>query len=306
MTREKKKKTDKIILQPRDLEIVRLVQDYRFLDTELIFRLTLGHSPGISLKSKRPEQMIQRRLCKLHRNGYLHPIRLFRVLSPDSRSSRVYAERTVYGLGQTGAEVLAEAYGMDAAGDGGLRKKISGAGEPFIRHALMVSRIRAALTLAMKGGSRAEFLFWKQGDEIRDKFQSGSPDGGISSRTIGPDGLFGLRDGGGSCYYYVEADRGTMTRKRYLAKLRNYWAYWKAKKHTRRHGISDFRVLTVTTTRRRRDGLREVARQADDKKKGSAMFWFASEEDFDFREPESILGLIWRSAADGESYSVLD
>jgi hypothetical protein len=47
-------------------------------------------------------------------------------------------------------------------------------------------------------------------------------------------------------YFFLEADRGTMTLKRFTLKLKGYAAYWREKKHEDRFGIRYFRVHIVT------------------------------------------------------------
>ncbi len=47
-------------------------------------------------------------------------------------------------------------------------------------------------------------------------------------------------------YFFLEADRGTMTLKRFTLKLKGYAAYWGEKKHEDRFGIRYFRVHIVT------------------------------------------------------------
>ncbi|MFQ5998789.1 MAG: hypothetical protein ACE5KO_05735, partial [Candidatus Bathyarchaeia archaeon] len=75
--------------------------------------------------------------------------------------------------------------------------------------------------------------------------------------------------------------------------------------HQQKFGISRFRVLTLCTSERRKENLRELAKYADDRKQGSAMFMFASEQSFSIDDPETILKPIWQTPVDDTWYNIL-
>ena len=56
-------------------------------------------------------------------------------------------------------------------------------------------------------------------------------------------------------------------------------------------------MLTTTTTLERADNLRAIAREADDKKTGSHMFWYTAESEY-LENPKELLKGIWLSAGD--------
>jgi ferritin len=67
-----------------------------------------------------------------------------------------------------------------------------------------------------------------------------------------------------------------------------------------------FRVLTTPRSERRVGHLRELARKADDKQTGSALFWFVKEEDYDPHKSDSTWGTIWRTAKDDKQHHLLE
>src|SRR6266566_3373867 len=68
---------------------------------------------------------------------------------------------------------------------------------------------------------------------------------------VAPDAYFALEDAKGRTNFFLEADRGTMTTKRFHLKLKAYAAYWREKKHHDKFDIKHFRVLTVTQSDQR-------------------------------------------------------
>ena len=98
-----------------------------------------------------------------------------------------------------------------------------------------------------------------------------------------PDGFFTIKHKGRNYHFFLEADRSTMTSKRYLRKLRAYWLFWKTGGLQRKFSIPRFRVLTLTTSEKRKDNLRALARLADNGRRGSPMFLFTCEKSFDIQ-----------------------
>jgi len=97
-----------------------------------------------------------------------------------------------------------------------------------------------------------------------------------------------------------------MTDARFLKKMRAYWNWWKRGKHTEKFGIKAFRVLTITKTEKRKENLREITKKADDRQRGSLMFWFTSERNYNIQKPESILEPIWQTPKDDSFHSLLE
>jgi len=89
------KAVGRLALQERDIEIIRLVDEYRFLDSEQMCALVQGS-----------KQVILRRLQKLFHHGYLD--RPINQINPF-----LGYRKMVYALGDKGADLLAERLGID-------------------------------------------------------------------------------------------------------------------------------------------------------------------------------------------------
>ena len=292
-TRERKKAPG-IVLQKRDLKILELIFDYRFLRSDHIKALV--QDGGVELKTN---QVILKRLQKLFHNGLLDRPR------DQVRYDMQGSDRMIYALGNGGADVLTEALGIDRGKIDWLKKNRE-VKRYYLQHVLMISEFRAALELALKGRRDVELVFWKQGDEIRDKVVATDEKGDKARYPIWPDGFFCLKTARGSLNFFLEADRSTMTNARFVRKVRGYWAYWKAGGHTKKYGIKYFRVLTITRSEARKENLRSATRQADGKKKGSTMFMFACEKKYSLAKPEKVLEAIWQTTKGDGWPSLLD
>lgn len=278
-----------IKIQPRDLEIINLVWRYRFLNSEQIQALVEGS-----------DQVILRRLQKLYHHGYLD-----RPISQIVFSNPLFGpKKMVYGLGDKGADILAEAYGIDR-GNITWREKNREVSERYIQHTLMVSDFRACLTLALKNNPEVKLQWLNDGGlDIKQEVRF-LEDGKNRRLPIIPDGFFQIEDPNGKMYFFLEADRSTMTNVRFLNKMRAYWLWWKQDGQNKL-GIGNFRVLTVAKTRQRMENLIETTRQADDSKRGSYMFWFATTDDYNLGKPKVSMGSIWRTPADKKRHSLLE
>ncbi len=160
---------------------------------------------------------------------------------------------------------------------------------------------------------------WKSGTYIQDQVVIGDR-GEKEAAPIAPDGYFELslhRKNDVKKDFFFEADRNTMTEERFLKKLKAYWNLkdQEAKDGLKKKlGVENYRVVTVTTTERRRDNLLEVSKQVNSNnsdeqgksdEEGSSMFMFACESDYSLEEPESILKQIFKTPADEGKKSIL-
>lgn len=283
-------------LKPRDLEILRLVYDYRFIPSDQVTNLIPGS-----------ERKILERLQKLFHHGYVDRMMDRKI------QLRAGSERMVYALTKKAAELLVSELGIEVSKVNWASKNRS-ATERHIKHTLMVGKFRTAVRLAVASREGVSLLFWKESrgtgqnidPELLDKVVVSLGDGRQERRKIVPDGFLCLEDPEYQHYLYLEADRSTMTNERFLMKLRAYWAWWKQGGSRKKHGVEHFRVLTITPSRERRDNLRKTAIEASPGKNGSGMFWFACEKDYNVQEPETVLGDIWVTAKDGEMHGLLE
>lgn len=258
-------------LQERDVELLRLLADYRFLDTYQIASL-----------QPRGLRNLRRRLQYLFHAGLVdRPPRQHDLLKPPMPM--------VYGLANKGADTLAQVLEIDRAKID-WQTKNKEAGLPYIDHTLMIANFRATLTLALQSSDRSHLVNWKQGPDLKATLKVKG-----HAMAVVPDGFFTLESKGRLEHFLLEADRSTMTTSRYFGKLRAYWLWWKTGGHQRKFGIPRFRVLTLTTSEKRKENLRRLAKDADDGKRGSPMFLFACNKSFCLEEPATILRPIWQS-----------
>ena len=152
------------------------------------------------------------------------------------------------------------------------------AGRPFIEHQIEIVDFQVALRRAVRERgdvrlvSAEEMIVASRQPAGRNPFMLRaklSNRGTMREIGVIPDLVFGLELGGGSRrYYMVEIDRGTMPIVRsdpdqtsFARKMRIYLAAHAAKQHERQFGWKNFRVLTVTTDRRRMQSMKEALRQ---------------------------------------------
>jgi hypothetical protein len=269
-------------LQDRDREMLTLVYSYRFLSSQQIQRLVEGS-----------DQVLLRRLQKLYHAGYL------------DRLKTSNNEAILYALGNKGADELTLHAGLDR-GRIDWTAKNRAAGERYLAHILMVGRFRETLTLAVRDRQGSALVAWRPEGRVADEVVIESGREGRAKAAIIPDGFFTLQDLADEMHFLLECDRSTMTTRRYLEKMKAYWSFWKQAKHKSQLGIESFRVLTVTKTEERKENLRRITKEADDRKSGSPMFWFASEARFSPENPASIFAPIWQSAKDDMWHHLLE
>jgi DNA-binding PadR family transcriptional regulator len=279
-----------LVLQERDREIVRLVADYRFITSEEIQALIPGS-----------DQTILRRLQKLYHAGYLD--------RPRSQQQRGNA-KMIYALGQEGAHLLAKLRGNEYP-KGDWSEKNRQVRVQYLEHSIMVSRFRATLTLAARLNGQVALESWHQGQELQDEVRVEHPDW-TERIPVCPDAFFVLRltaerEGCNRVHVLLEADRGTMTLKRVLTKLRGYWHYWRSGKQEERFEMKNFLVLTVSRTTERSENLSAATQELDaPKHRGLRMFLFGSEQNYSLTNAGRILDPVWRTSGDGDLHSLLE
>lgn len=277
-----------IVIQDRDIEILKLVNDYRFLRSDQIIALLQNRQPKL-----RSNQVILKRLQKLFHNGLLDRPR--DQLRYDMQGS----DKMIYALGNGGADMLAETQHI-ARGKINWSKKNREVKRHYLNHSLMISDFRSSLTLALRLRKDMELLFWHQGEGIRDHVLVRDEKGDKIRFPVWPDGYFCLNAPRGKHHFFLEADQSTMTNDRFLKKMKAYWAFWQSGGHTKKYGIKSFRVLTITKSEARKENLLRVTIEADAKKKGSNLFMFACEKKYCLSQPQGILEPIWQTPAEEE------
>jgi DNA-binding Lrp family transcriptional regulator len=232
-------------LTSRDGEILKCLQHHRFLRSDHIVALSAGS-----------RQQVLRRLQRLFHHGYLERPRC-QIDYYQSGSRRI-----VYGLGYKGAAWLKRQLSLQFHQLDWKQK--SRVGRLFLEHALLVSDIMVAVELACR--NRKDIRLLSPNDlkiaKMREPFQWKVDIGQRQKCGVIPDRVFGLEVNGERCWYFLEADRDTMPitrsnldRTSFQRKLLAYEATWSRNLHHTRFGWQRFRVLTVTTTSQRVQGI---------------------------------------------------
>jgi len=275
-------------LTQRDAEILRLVAEHRFLRSNQIMLLTDGSA-----------QHLLRRLQLLFHHGYLD-----RPRSQLTYFNQGGSKSIVYGLGNKGATFLAESGNVGQRVNWSERQVVK---QLQLQHTLLVSDIMVALEEACARSGQTRLVREVElaaRSKVRDPFRW---EVNVGSRRIGlrPDKVFGLENTatGDKAYYFLEADRGTMpVTRRGLdhssihRKLLAYEATWKQNLHRTRFGFHRFRVITVTTSRKRLTNLIEVCRN---RHHTHGLFLFG--DTVSLHKTDDLLAIKWQTANGGAS-----
>jgi hypothetical protein len=248
------------------------IADYRFLDAEQILAL----HPG-SLRNT------QNRLSLLYHLGYVDR-------PPSQKLFARPGSPLIYSLAEKGAEALS-------------REKMPKPAFPYLAHAMMISQFRSIVSLALRQSpDKPELVRWVQGYELKDLISRN----GARAELV-PDAFFSIEQGGDPWHFFLEADRATMTKERFLNKMKIYWQWRYDERILKALNISRyFRVLTIAPNKNRTEGLRKITKLADDKKEGKSIFLFLSESEYSLQNPEAVLSPVWLSAKDDTRHAILE
>lgn len=270
-------------LTERDLSILRYVREYRFMNTAQVCALVGGSYHNVS-----------ERLSRLFHHGYLDRPAHQRDLRAEGYRVMIYA------VAPKGVAALAHVIGEPPAISRHMSEDNRTAKRFYLAHTLMVSQFRACLELAVRARPDLELALWRV------------PQNPLARVTVGrervaviPDAHFILKKADGAhAHFFLEADRGTMSQGRFLAKLQSYWQL------RSRICVNDipsaFRVLTIAESDRRMQNLVATAANADPRGSGSRMFCFAAETDYSLEDPTALFRAIWRTPADQFPHSILN
>jgi hypothetical protein len=270
----------------RDLNILSIVESFRLASSEHIQALVEGSNQGLL-----------RRLQKLFHAGYLD--RPFPRPKNGGGSSKM-----VYAITNRGVRLLQKEGRLERVTTTDWNAQNRELHEFSVRHTLLLSHIRAVLTVAARAHPELELASWREGRELQDSAEVAF-DKGYARVPVAPDAFFTLKDAKGRAHFLVEADRGTMTVTRFTLKLQAYAAWWKEKKHEEKLGIRFFRVLTVTSSAERLANLVRAARSIEGVAALGRMFLFTHEGTLSLARPESVLEPIWTSLASQEPCSIV-
>jgi Replication-relaxation len=275
--------------QPRDLEILVLLYEHRFLRTSRI--LASLASRGYS------EHVTRRRLRILFDHELIEKPLLQQGFRHGGGS-----DEDAYALNDGGADQLARKLGKPRL-KGRWREKNRQLRERlYLDHTLLISTVVTAFDQAChaRPGFRTiypdEILLQTHPDVRRTRNPFSwrvEVDGHSSPLPVVPDKVFGIQDqsrpkGEDCLWFFLEADRGTMDiepgHKRapwqhtMLGKYAGYQAAYQRGEHTTRYGFGNIRVLTVTDrTPVRLKNMMAAARRATNDRNAN-LFLFADAE----------------------------
>ncbi len=265
-------------LTERDIEILRLVHEYRLLLFDHLQALT-----GRSYKA------LHRRISKLVENKYIQKI------------DRSHFQKQIFAIGNGAIPILIErGYAPMALSD--YRARANELKDLFLQHELMIVDIHASLALASQPSS-FKLVQWQEGVDLHDTVTF-TEQGKEHRLPVRPDAFFTLEDqrrpaGQNRIHYFLEADRSTTDHHRFKKKMKAYHQYHRQDLHTKKHGIKGFRVVTVTLTRERALNLCQAT--ADIIGPGKH-YLFAPIGNVSLSQPDPIFGNIFITPKDYEDY----
>jgi protein involved in plasmid replication-relaxation len=274
---KRQKDPARMLLQPRDREIMKAVYSFRMLSRTQIETL-------FDFKCTR---RVNSRLRKLYDHHYLS-----RSFLPTVRGSA----KAIYYLGPRGISVVAEDLGIDLNSIKRKCKAISKLRELFFSHALELNDIRIAFSLAIENHHEMELERWINDNDCKQEYHAVDL-GKTSIRRFRPDGYFRFCYQGKLYSFFLEHDRSTMTLGRFTGKVKSYIDFGVLGYYRQRFGVKYFRVLVITKTRERLNNLKKAVETVTDK-----LFWFTTIEQV---TPNTVFGPIWQRAGKQEYYPLI-
>lgn len=218
----------------QDLEILRWVDSLR-----------LAHVGHLCALTERSEKALSRRLLKLQQHRYLACI------------TRRPAKH-LYVVGSEGMPALIEA-GFAEDDLRARRPRHFELKDLWLRHFLLVVDVHVQIILSARR-STVSVIQWREGPTLWDRVTLFNRDSEVIA-AVRPDAFFALRDtarreGKDVQYFFLEADRSTMSHTRIEDKIRAYVNYFQQGLHSKKYpGVKLFQVLVVTQTTARAGNL---------------------------------------------------
>ena len=262
-------------LTASDIDMLRLIYEYRLLRTEHVSALTL-----------RSPKKIHGRLLKLLQRRYITVIRL-----PQ--------QKHIYALGKEALPILVE-QGIASPEILDERLRARELKDLFLKHEMMIVDLHVILTVAGKENV-LKLVGWRQGRELYDSVTVADQTG-TNKLPVRPDAFFTVEDtrrpaGANRAHFFLEADRSTATQTRFKEKIHAYWHYLEQGLHAEKFGIKNFRVLTVTLTHARARNLCELAASLLPQR-ARKYYLFTSIENVSLQNPSPILDSVYLSPRD--------
>ena len=269
-------------LMARDIEILRAVHDFRIVRGSQLQALFFGSQSTASY-----------RLSRLYQHGFLD-----RHFLPTLGA--IASSPALYTLGKRGVDVLRRVLDGDPQQ---IRKSPDHRelSPLFLEHLLQINDFRVAVTVAARE-QRYTLELWLDDFQLKasyDRVVIEAPNRRRREVSLIPDGYFVLKVPQGRACFFLEMDRGTMTRGRFRDKVLAYQAYIASGQYEKRYGTRSLRVLTVTSEPKRLENLKTEAEEA----RGGRVFWFTTSDLV--ADKTVLMGAIWQIAGSKELDSLI-
>ncbi len=218
----------------------------------------------------------------------------------------------IYALSKKGAEFLITETGIDPA-DIDWRPQSFEANTPFLSHLLLTTDLRIALVKACQQRG-VELVEWIDERALRagkmiDYVTLTDPEGQKIKTAVVPDAVFVLEQNGKRALFFVEIDRRTVTvepslfeRKGWAKKVRTYALYLETQAFYTRYEGRRARVLTITTSEKRLNTLKQATERAIDE--NQQLFWLTTFA-YALNPTKLLTDPIWEVATSPERQSLL-
>jgi hypothetical protein len=269
---------DRLILQPRDREIMVGIYSYRLLTSEQVQKLFHFNSL----------RRVNSRLRKLYDHHYLDRSFLTTVRG---------SGKALYSLGPEGAGEIARELGLDIKAVRRKRKGISQLKELYLNHSLDLNRVRIDLCRAIQSQPELKLERWINDNDCEQTYrviQSGRE----ITRRFRPDGYFRFWYGKRLDSFFLELDRSTMSLGRFQNKVQTYLEFERLGFYQRRFGLKRFEVLVIVPSASRLNNLKEAVEEITDQ-----FFWFTTLEQ---TAEDKVLGQVWQRAGNKGLYPLID
>lgn len=227
-------------LSERDLNIIRSVDRFRFLQAEQLRRLYFHEisTPGGSAR------ICRRALARLVDERLLH--RLSRRVG----GVRAGSSGHIYALATAGRRLLAYRDGGGLPSDRGVYEP----GEGFVQHTLAIAELYVSLVETERAGRLHMVRFDPEPDCWRTP-----PAAFAGSVVLKPDAYVELAAGEYEHANFVEVDLASEGRQALLRKLRAYVSYYRSGREQAEHGWFP-RIVWITTTQARTTVIQALIR----------------------------------------------
>ena len=274
---KRQKNPGRMVLQPRDREILKAVNSFRVLSRAQIETL-------FNFKCVR---RVNKRLRKLYDHHYLS-----RFFLPTIRGSA----KAIYYLGPKGIPIVSENFGVDINLIKLKRKATSKLKGLFLNHALELNDIRIAFSFGLKNYPNMKLERWIDDYDCTQEYNAPGLGNDITKR-FRPDGYLRFYYHDNPFGFFLEYDRSTMTLRRFTAKVHSYIEFGNLGYYRRRFGLSEFRVLVITKTGNRLYNLKRAVETIN-----KTIFRFTT---IDQIRPNTLFNPIWLRAGEKEKYPLI-